>query len=352
MAASSMPLVFADPAKPKLLQVVRLTLRRRHYSYRTEQSYLHWIRRFVRFHNRRHPRDMGAAEVTAFLNHLAAERRVASATQNQALSALLFLYRAVLGSPLPWLEGIERAKRPVRRPTVVTAEEAGRLLAHLQGTARLVAGLLYGAGLRLREALSLRVKDVDFARGEILVREGKGAKDRITKLPEALAVPLREHLLRVRALHLQDLQMGLGEAPLPFALARKYPRAGREWGWQFFFPSQHVCRDPYTGHPVRFHLHESTIQRAVAQAARAARIARAVTPHTLRHGFATQLLHSGYDIRTVQELLGHKDVETTMIYAHVLNRGGRGVRSPLDIQRSESTPVASDASPSTSNFLR
>lgn len=341
MAATSVPTASQEAAKPTLLQVVRLTLRRAHYSYRTEQSYLHWIRRFVRFHHRRHPRDMGAAEVTAFLNHLAAERRVASATQNQALSALLFLYRAVLGSPLPWLDGIERAKRPSRRPTVVSAEEAARLLA--QGTPRLVAGLLYGAGLRLREALSLRVKDLDFARGEIVVREAKGAKDRVTMLPAALADPLRQHLVQVRALHNQDLQMGLGEAPLPFALARKYPRAGRDWGWQFVFPSAHICRDPYTGAPVRFHLHESTIQRAVARAARAARIPRPVSPHTLRHGFATQLLRAGYDIRTVQELLGHKDVETTMIYTHVLNRGGRGVQSPLDaqsIEGSSSPPLA------------
>jgi integron integrase len=274
---------------------------------------------------------MGAGEVTAFLNHLAADRRVASSTQNQALSALLFLYRVVLEMPLPWLEGIDRAKRPVRRPTVVNPEEAARLLAQMQGAPRLVAGLLYGAGLRLREALSLRVKDLDFTRGEILVREGKGAKDRVTMLPQTLINPLREHLTQVRALHALDIQMGLGEAPLPFALARKYPRAGRDWGWQFVFPSLHICRDPYTGRPVRYHLHESTIQRAVAQAARAALIARPVTPHTLRHGFATQLLRAGYDIRTVQELLGHKDVETTMIYTHVLNRGGRGVQSPLDV---------------------
>ena len=300
--------------------------------YRTEQSYLHWIQRFVRFHNRRHPREMGAVEVTAFLNHLATERRVAAATQNQALSALLFLYRVVLESPLPWLDGIDRAKRSVRRPTVLTAEEAARLLAHLHGVCGLVAGLLYGAGLRLREALNLRVKDIDFTRAEILVREGKGGKDRVTMLPEALAVPLREHLVRVRAQHAKDLQMGMGEAPLPYALARKYPRAGRDWGWQFVFPSPHLCRDPYTGAPVRFHLHESSVQRAVAQAARAARLTRPVSPHTLRHAFATQLLRTGYDIRTVQELLGHKDVETTMIYTHVLNRGGRGVRSPLDAQ--------------------
>jgi len=309
-----MPLASTDSARPTLLQVARLALRRTHYSYRTEQSYLHWIRRFVRFHHHRHPRDLGAAEVTAFLNHLAAERRVASATQNQALSALLFLYRAVLGTPLPWLDGIERAKRPLRRPSVVSAEEASGLLAHMQGTPWLVAGLLYGAGLRLREALGLRVKDIDLTRGEIVVREGKGAKDRVTMLPELLVQPLREHLTRVRALHAQDLQMGLGQAPLPFALARKYPRAGRDWGWQFVFPSRHVCRDPCSGRPVRFHLHESTIQRAVARGALAARISRPVTPHTLRHGFATQLLRSGYDIRTVQELLGHKHVETTMIY--------------------------------------
>jgi integron integrase len=213
---------------------------------------------------------------------------------------------------------------------VLTGEEAGRLLAHLHGIQGLIAGLLYGAGLRLREALNLRVKDIDFSRGEILVREGKGGKDRVAMLPELLAGALREHLARVRAQHAQDLQTGMGAAPLPFALARKYPRAGCDWGWQFVFPSSHICRDPYTGAPVRFHLHESTVQRAVAQAARAGGITRPVSPHTLRHGFATQLLRAGYDIRTVQELLGHKDVETTMIYTHVLNRGGRGVRSPLD----------------------
>ena len=325
-----MPMASQPASKPTLLQVVRLALRRAHYSYRTEQSYVHWIRRFVRFNAQRHPRDLGAAEVTAFLNHLASERRVASATQNQALCALLFLYRAVLGCALPWLDGIERAKRSVRRPSVISGEEAARLLTHMQGTPRLVAGLLYGAGLRLREALNLRVKDVDLARTEIVVREGKGAKDRVTMLPELLVEPLREHLVRVRALHALDLRMGLGSAPLPFALARKYPRAGRDWGWQFVFPAQRLCRDPYTGAPVRFHLHESSLQRALARAVRAAGISRPLSPHTLRHAFATQLLRAGYDIRTVQELLGHKDVETTMIYTHVLNRGGRGVRSPLD----------------------
>jgi integrase len=257
MAANSTPISSQQSAKLTLLQVVRLALRRGHYSYRTEQSYLHWIRRFVRFTTAVIP--MTWLPPRSHVPEPPGGRATRSPRpQNQALSALLFLYRDVLESPLPWLDGIERAKRPVRRPTVVSPEEAGRLLAQMQGTPRLVAGLLYGAGLRLREALSLRVKDLDFARGEILVREGKGAKDPVTMLPQALADPLREHLLRVRALHTQDLQMGLGQAPLPFTLARKYPRAGRDWGWQFVFPSHHVCRDPYTGQtgalpPARVH---------------------------------------------------------------------------------------------------
>ncbi len=331
MTATCAPEVPSSPPAPRLLDVVRLAIRRRHYSERTAQSYVYWVRRFVRFHHRRHPREMGPAEVTAFLNDLAAQRRVSSATQNQALCALLFLYRVVLDSPLPWLDGIDRAKRPVRRPSVLTSEEVCRLLAQLDGVERLVAELLYGAGLRLGEALSLRVKDIDLTRREILVRGGKGDKDRITMLPELLVIPLRAHLTRVQALHQRELARGFGEAPLPGALARKYKGAGHSWGWQYLFPSATLCTDPLTGRRVRFHLHESTVQRAVRRAAQLARLTKPVSSHTLRHSFATDLLQAGYDIRTVQELLGHKHVETTMIYTHVLNRGGRGVRSPLDI---------------------
>jgi integron integrase len=322
----------AAPAQgsPRLLAQVSEAIRRRYYSRRTEQAYVHWIKRFIYFHGRRHPRGMGEAEVTAFLNDLALTRKVAGGTQNQALSALLFLYREVLGQDLPWLDGLVRAKRPPRLPSVLTRAEAERLLAQLTGTRWLIASLLYGAGLRVMECLRLRVKDVDLGYRQILVRDGKGDKDRVTLLPERLVEPVRAHLQRVRALHRRDLREGYGEVSLPYALARKYPRAGREWAWQFVFPSRLRSADPDAGAVRRHHLYESVPQRAVKEAAAAAGIAKHVSCHTLRHSFATHLLEAGYDIRTVQELLGHSDVSTTMIYTHVLNRGGRGVRSPLD----------------------
>ena len=317
-------------APPRLLDQVRDTIRRKHFSLRTEQTYVHWIKRFILFHGKRHPREMGAAEATMFLNHLARERHVASATQNQGLSAILFLYREVLGTPLGWLDGLDRAKRPVRVPTVLTQDEAGRLISQLEGTTRLMTGLLYGAGLRLMECLRLRVKDVDFGYGQILVRDGKGGKDRVTMLPLAAVEPLKQHLVRIKGLHERDLAEGYGEVEMPYALSRKYPNAGREWAWQYVFPSRKRSVDPRTGAIRRHHVYETVLQRAVKQAARSAGISKPVSCHTLRHSFATHLLESGYDIRTVQELLGHKEVTTTMIYTHVLNKGGRGVLSPLD----------------------
>jgi integron integrase len=297
---------------------------------RTEETYVHWIKRFIYFSGKRHPGELGAAEVTAFLNHLARDLDVAASTQNQALSALLFLYREVLGTPLPWLDGLARAQRPVRVPTVLTPDEAQRLLAQMRGTQWLMASLMYGAGLRLRECLKLRVKDVDFGYRQIVVRDGKGAKDRVTMLPQPLAVPLREQLARARALHERDLAAGHGEVELPHALGRKYPQALHEWAWKFVFPSPRLSRDPRSEAVRRHHVYENYVIRAVKAAARAARIAKHVSCHTLRHSFATHLLASGYDIRTVQELLGHADVSTTMIYTHVLNKGGRGVSSPLE----------------------
>jgi integron integrase len=309
---------------------MRDRLRRLHYSIRTEETYCDWVKRFVRFHDRRHPRDMGAPEVEAYLTHLAVVGKVSASTQNQALSALLFLYRQVLLVELPWLDGVVRAKVSKRLPVVLTREEVQAVLSRMQGTPALFTRLLYGTGLRMIECARLRVKDVDFARKEILVREGKGFKDRVTMLPQSLAVSLREHLVRVRELHQRDLEKGLGEVYLPFALARKYPNAGREWAWQYVFPSSTLSRDPRSTRIGRHHADEKAIQRGMRQALREAGIAKPATPHTLRHSFATHLLEGGYDIRTVQELLGHSDVSTTMIYTHVLNKGGRGVASPLD----------------------
>ena len=318
------------PARPRLLDLVREVVRRRHYSYRTEETYLHWIKRFIYFSGKRHPRDLGADEVTAFLNHLVSQRNVAAATQNQALAALLFLYKEVLAQPLPWLENIEHARRPVRKPTVLTQAEARALLARLRGTKWLMASLLYGAGLRLRECLTLRVKDVDFGYRQILVRDGKGGKDRVTILPGPLVEPLQAHLIRVKTLHEQDVADGCGDVELPDALARKYPRAPYEWGWKFVFPSYRRSVDPRTGVIRRHHVYENYLIRGVKDAAWAAGITKHVSCHTLCHSFATHLLEGGYDIRTVQELLGHNDVSTTMVYTHVLNKGGRGVRSPLE----------------------
>jgi len=317
-------------ARPRLLESLKAAIETRHYSRRTEEAYLHWIKRFIVFSGKRHPRELGAPEVTAFLSHLAVEGHVAAATQNQALAALLFLYKEVMGEPLPWLDDIVRAKRPVRKPTVLTADEAHRLLANLRGPKWLMASLLYGAGLRLRECLNLRVKDVDFGYRQILVRDGKGGKDRITVLPASVVEPLQTHLVRVKALHERDLAEGYGDVELPDALARKYPRAPYEWGWKYVFPSYKRSADPQTGVIRRHHVYENYLIRGVKEAARAAGITKHVSCHTLRHSFATHLLENGYDIRTVQELLGHSSVETTMIYTHVMNKGGRGVKSPLD----------------------
>ena len=295
------------------------------------QAYLQWISRFILFHHRRHPREMGATEVTAFLSDLAVRRNVAASTQNQALHAILFLYRDVLQIKLPWLDDLQRAKKPQHLPVVFTREEAKALLAQLQGTVWLMAMLTYGCGFRLLECLRLRVKDVDFQYRQILVRDAKGQKDRVTVLPGCLLEPLRTHLIRVRALHEADLRDGFGRVYLPHALASKYPNADREWGWQYLFPSSRRSVDPRSGIERRHHAPEDALQRAVKHAIRKAGIVKPGSVHTLRHSFATHLLESGYDIRTVQELLGHADVKTTMIYTHVLNRGGRGVVSPADL---------------------
>ena len=316
--------------KPRLREQVRIAIRARNYSRRTEKTYWYWIKYFICFHGKRHPAGMGAEELTAFLSWLAAERDVAAATQNQALHALLFLYKHVLGCELPWLDGIVRAKRPARLPSVLTEAEVRRLLAHLDGAAWLMASLLYGAGLRQAECLMLRIKDVNFAYRQVMVRDGKGGKDRVTVLPENVIQPLQAHLAKARALHRADLEQGFGEVWLPHALARKYPRAAFEWGWQFVFPSKNRSADPETGVIRRHHVYPDTLGRAVKRAARAAGIMKPVSCHTLRHSFATHLLQSGSDIRTVQELLGHSDVSTTMIYTHVMNKGARGVKSPLD----------------------
>jgi integron integrase len=309
---------------------VRQTVRTLHYSPRTEEAYVYWIRRFIFHHGVRHPQQMGAEEVRSFLSHLAVEEHVSASTQNQALNALAFLYGRVLGQSIGLVEGVVRAKRPQRLPVVLSRDEVRTLFAHLEGTPLLVSRILYGAGLRLLESLTLRVKDIDFQRNEITVRDGKGAKDRMTMLPASAKGSLQQHLEHTRRIHEEDLGRGLGRAPLPGALVRKYPNADREWAWQYAFPASSHYVDRSTGVSHRHHLHETVIQKAVALAARVARLGKRATPHTLRHSFATHLIEDGYDIRTVQELLGHKDVQTTMIYTHVLNRGGKAVRSPAD----------------------
>jgi integron integrase len=313
----------------KLLDQVRDAIRLKHYSYRTEQTYVGWIRRYILFHDKRHPKDMGAPEVEAFLTHLAVEGNVAASTQNQALCAILFLYNNVLNQELGKLDAV-RAKRSKYLPTVLTKAEVRGILQHVTGVPGLVIQILYGSGLRLSEGLSLRIKDLDFAQRQIVVRDTKGNEDRITMLPDSLITPLQQHLQKVRRLHELDLDQGYGSVYLPFALERKHPYADRAWIWQFVFPSPSRCRDPRSGVVRRHHLHESGVQKTLKQAVRVAGIAKRVGCHTFRHSFATHLLEDGYDIRTVQELLGHKDVKTTMIYTHVLNRGGLGVRSPLD----------------------
>ncbi len=320
-----------EPPPPRLLDRLREAIRVRHYSIRTESAYVDWVRRFILFHGKRHPQTLGADEVAAFLTHLAVDRTVAPSTQNQAKSALLFLYRVVLGAQLPWLDEIVAAKDKRRLPVVLTPSEVRALLHELEGgTMGLVASLLYGTGMRVLEGLRLRVKDIDFERREIIVRHGKGGKDRVTVLPENLMRPLQAQLARAKARHDDDITAGFGEVLLPDALSVKYPRAAKAWGWQWAFPSSVRSVDPRSGVVRRHHLNEASVQRAVSIAARRAGIDKPCSPHVLRHSFATHMLQAGYDIRTVQELLGHSDVKTTMIYTHVLNRGGRGVRSPLD----------------------
>lgn len=316
--------------KPKLLDQVRERICVKHYSRSTEKTYLYWIRFYIHFHGLKHPKDMGAPEVEAFLSHLATQREVAAGTQNQAMHAILFLYKEVLGIDLPWLDGVTRAKPSKRLPTVLIQAETQALLTHASGLPGLVVKLLYGTGMRLMEGLRLRVKDVDFSHRSITIRAGKGDRDRVTMLPESLIEPLRARIAERLKMHHLDLSLGMADVEMPHALARKYPNASKEFGWQYIFAAADYSADPRTGVIRRHHLSEKTIQRHVKEAARKAGIMKPTHPHTLRHSFATHLLESGYDIRTVQELLGHADVSTTMIYTHVMNRGGHGVMSPLD----------------------
>jgi integron integrase len=317
-------------AKPRLLDRVRDKIRTKHYSYRTEQQYVGWIRRFIHFHDKRHPSELSAPDIERFLTHLAVEEEVAASTQNQALSALLFLYRDVLEVELAWVENVVRATKSVRLPVVLSRSDVQKLLDQLEDPFHLVGQLLYGSGLRLMEALRLRLKDIDFAYSQIVVRDGKGGKDRVTILPAAVVEPLRLHFRVVVEHHRRALARGFAGVELPFALARKYPNASRDLAWQYVFPAERASRDPRSGAVRRHHLHETSVQRAVRQAARRAGIIKPVGPHTLRHCFATHLLERGYDIRTVQELMGHADVRTTQIYTHVMKKGAAAVKSPLD----------------------
>jgi integron integrase len=330
-AMTSVKQVYQGSQKPKLLDQVRQAIRIRHYSLRTEEAYVQWIRRFILFHNKRHPREMGTEEVTQFLSDLAVNHHVAASTQNQALSAILFLYQAVLNQEIGWVNDVVRAKRPKTLPVVLTREEVKSVLGCFPGTTWIMASLLYGSGLRLMECIRLRVKDVDFSYNHIVVRDGKGAKDRVTMLPLNVKDRLLQHLQGVRKLHTRDLKEGFGSIYLPYALEKKYPNANREWAWQYVFPAAKRSLDPRTGIERRHHVSKLVLQRAVKEAIRKAAIPKVASCHTFRHSFATHVLEAGYDIRTVQELLGHKDVSTTMIYTHVLNRGGRGVQSPIDL---------------------
>jgi len=317
-------------SRPKLLDRVRHAIRTRHCSPRTEEAYVHWIRRYIVFHEKKHSSTLGAPDISRFLTWLAVERHVSASTQNQALSALLFLYKDVLAIEVGAVPPVVRARTPERLPVVLSRDEIGALLKQLTGTERLVVMLLYGSGVRLEECLELRVKDLDFDRHQIIVRQGKGQKDRVTMLPRAVRETLTKHLADVRRLHEADRARGFGQVVLPFALDRKFPNAPTEWQWQFVFPAGRICRDPRYGSPSRYHLHKSDVQKAVANAARLAGTTKRLSPHVMRHSFATHLLEDGYDIRTVQELLGHRDVRTTMIYLHVMNRGALGVKSPMD----------------------
>lgn len=317
-------------SQPKLFDQIRSVLRRRHYSYKTEKSYIYWVRQFVAFHGMKSPREMGAAEVEAFLTHLAVHQQVAPSTQNQAFSALLFLYREVYQRDTNWNLDAEQAMPKRYLPTVLTQAEVQAILQNISGVYQLVVKVLYGSGLRLSEGLRLRIKDLDFAQHQIVVRDSKGRESRVTMLPDSLVEPLQQHLQWGKRMHRQDLEQGYGLVCLPYALQRKYPNAEREWVWQYVFPASSRALNREEGVVRRHHLHESGVQKAVKQGVRIAGIQKRVSCHTFRHSFATHLLQNGYDIRTVQELLGHKDVKTTMIYTHVLNRGGRGVRSPLD----------------------
>lgn len=314
----------------KLLDKVRQRIRLKGYSIRTEKSYVSWIKRFILFHGKRHPQEMGKPEIETFLSHLVMKHNVASSTQNQAFNAILFLYNHVLDADMPENVNALRSKKPVRVPTVMTREETLKLIAMMHGTHQLLAKLIYGCGLRVMECIRLRVKDIDFEMNQIVVRDGKGKKDRITVLPDGVKPALKEHLVYVKRLHQEDLARGYGRVYLPNALAKKYPNADRQWGWQYAFPAKTLSKDPRSGMKRRHHLHVSCIQKAIRKAVNLCAVAKPVGCHTLRHSFATHLLAEGYDIRTVQDLLGHKDVSTTMIYTHVLNRGGKGVRSPLD----------------------
>lgn len=316
--------------KPRLLDQVREAVRARHYSKRTEKTYADWIKRFILFHGKRHPLEMDEPEINQFLTDLAVNKKVGASTQNQALSAILFLYHNVLKKDLQWISPAVRAKKPKRLPVVLTSEEVRAIIDRMASAPKLVATLLYGAGLRLDECLKLRFKDIDFAKNQILVRDGKGQKDRITTLPASVKEPLLEHLRSVYRLHRRDLREGFGRVALPNALARKYSNADVEWGWQWVFPAPTRYKDREARTQRRHHLHETVVQKAMRQAVLQSGISKQATPHVLRHSFATHLLEDGYDIRTIQELLGHSDLNTTMIYTHVLNKGGRGVRSPAD----------------------
>lgn len=318
------------PKQPRLMDQLREAIRSRHYARRTEATYCQWVLRFIRFHAMRHPKEMAEPEVNAFLSHLAVHGNVSASTQNQALAAILFLYRQVLGIELGELREVVRAKLPTRVPVVLSRDEVRDVLTHLAGDRWLISSLLYGAGLRLLECLRLRVKDLEFDGSQIIIRSGKGAKDRRAILPESLKKPLREHLVRVKAMHDQDRRDGWGRVPIPYALDRKYPNAGAEWSWQWVFPQERRWRNPTTGEEGRHHIDESLVQRAMRSAVQRSGLTKPASCHTLRHSFATHLLESGHDIRTIQELMGHSDVRTTMIYTHVLNRGPAGVKSPID----------------------